>query len=512
MELKRSSIICILFGVLLVVALCAIASCSVPEEQQEVITAEPTVRLYFCSESTARSGEKIAKEAGVPVGSVGGNNDCILLEYKNDEGERHFALIDTGAKWETDGGSTVAVEWLRSHGVERLDWMLITHQHADHQGDALNVLRQFDVGTLYMKHFDGYWVYYGVTDEKVAREMLGAKEGEKLGKEGVYYLDRNGNMLLTRSSSLAYANIMKVALSNGTRIVGPSWAEVNPESPICASASPTLKELGSWSEWLDEKSTVETPSMFEPFDETNTRFSFGPAEIEIINWQEYDANGAAWSEASKAKHETVVGDNQNSLGVVIQIGDTRAFLAGDIESCEKSFGVKAYPGEVNDEDRIADVVGDVDFYKAAHHGYDSSTSEKLVSKMLPETCMITNMVGQASDEVIERLKKHGCACMYVTEDPVETVVELAPDAVRMMRASEGWWRYETPYHEITVRDGIDGSVLATLEVRDGHDAEWPDDFTVPEHEGWQLVGGVLPELPNRVRTDSQMIVEYERVS
>ena len=130
-----------------------------------------------------------------------------------------------------------------------------------------------------------------------------------------------------------------------------------------------------------------------------------------------------------------------------------------------------------------------------------------MSIMKPEAAMITNMVGQASSKVIIRFEKYGCTYMYTTEDSVETVVELTSDAVRMMRASEGSWCYETPYHDVVVRDGTDGSALTTLSVRDGRNAEWPEGFCAPDHEGYDE--GVLPELPTNVRADCQVVVEYE---
>ena len=427
-------------------------------------------------------------------------------------GSSHFALVDTGAKWENGYGSTVAVDWLKSHGVEHLDWMLITHQHGDHMEDAVSILENIEVNTLYMKHYDGTWVLRGVTDEDKARELLGADDDTVLQMSGDYYLRSDGSLMLTSSTTGSYANILKAALSHGTKVIGPSWTEVDPNSPTCLSTSPSLYNLSSWSKWLEENADSSTSEMFEPFDESNVRFNFGPAEIEIVNWQEYDTYGAIWNEYSSFAHEIVVNENENSLGVIVQIGDTRAFLAGDIESSRDWNGIAKRQYELNDEERIAERVGDVDFYKVAHHGYNTSTSEALMEVMRPEAAMITNMVGQASDKVTGRLDKWGCTYMYTTEDPVETVVELSPDAVRMMRASEEWWRYETPYHEVTVRDGVDGSVLATLEVRDGRAAEWPAGFEAPAHDGWRLAGDSLPELPDYVRADCQVVVQYEKAA
>ena len=81
-------------------------------------------RVYFCSEITKGYG------AG----------DCILLENTDSKGNKLFGLIDTGRnlpKTDENGNSTTVVkEFLRRHGVDKLEFLVITHIHGDHAGDA----------------------------------------------------------------------------------------------------------------------------------------------------------------------------------------------------------------------------------------------------------------------------------------------------------------------------------------------------------------------------------------
>lgn len=480
---------------------------SVPEPVAE--QDGDSLRIYFCSEVTALSAQYKASQQGGDPTATNGYNDCMLLEYIDIGGDAHYALIDTGSKWETGDDSTVTVEWLKSHGVEKLDWMLITHQHQDHMGAAASVFKDFAVDELYVKHYDGYWTLQGVNDEEEAREILGAGKNEKIPMNGNYYADENGVGLTKRSDSGAYAGLLKSALYQGTKIIGPAWDEVDPTSPICSFASPALSELESWQSFLAKRDETELASLFEPFDDDNTRFEFGPAHIEILNWKEYDAKGREWSCYSTVEHESVFGENENSLGVVIEVGDTRGFFAGDIEYVDTWKKVPKHASNVNDEDLIAEDVGDVDFYKVAHHGYRSSTSDNLMAHMKPEAAMITNVVGRAADEVLQRLDEHGTTYMYTTEDEVETIVELAPDAVRMARASDGSWSYKTPYHTISIVDSTNDEVVTTLTVRDGRDAELPDGFEAPVHSGYGP--GILQHLPTNVRNDCTVVLEYRIV-
>lgn len=68
-----------------------------------------------------------------------GQGDCLLLEA-----DGRWALIDAGPP---DAAGTV-VRYLRNHGVQRLDYLMLTHLHADHIGGAVEVLENFTVDAV----------------------------------------------------------------------------------------------------------------------------------------------------------------------------------------------------------------------------------------------------------------------------------------------------------------------------------------------------------------------------
>lgn len=68
-----------------------------------------------------------------------GQGDCTLLLC----GES-AVLVDGG---ENENGSTV-VDYLRHHGVEKLDLMVATHNHSDHIGGLITVLQKMEVSTV----------------------------------------------------------------------------------------------------------------------------------------------------------------------------------------------------------------------------------------------------------------------------------------------------------------------------------------------------------------------------
>ncbi len=74
--------------------------------------------------------------------------DAILLESNG-----HFAMIDTGLSDATD--QKYVYDYLKSVGVKKLDFVLITHNHNDHIGGFVYLADKLPVGKLYIKTYLG---------------------------------------------------------------------------------------------------------------------------------------------------------------------------------------------------------------------------------------------------------------------------------------------------------------------------------------------------------------------
>ena len=68
-----------------------------------------------------------------------GQSDCILLSVQG----QHM-LIDTG----TAAQREAVIATLAEQGIKHLDYLLITHPHEDHYGNARSVLETYTVGRL----------------------------------------------------------------------------------------------------------------------------------------------------------------------------------------------------------------------------------------------------------------------------------------------------------------------------------------------------------------------------
>lgn len=70
-----------------------------------------------------------------------GQGDSILVQKNNEN-----MLIDTGTNASTDK----LISYLKNQGVKRIDYLVLTHPHEDHIGGADAVIRDFDIGKIYM--------------------------------------------------------------------------------------------------------------------------------------------------------------------------------------------------------------------------------------------------------------------------------------------------------------------------------------------------------------------------
>lgn len=94
--------------------------------------------------------------------------DCILLESNN-----HFALIDTGFK---DNYIEIK-ESFDQLGIKDFEFILITHFHRDHYGNVENIIRDYNVKTVYLKEYSGLDKYRA--DGKGASDEYRKQEKEK---------------------------------------------------------------------------------------------------------------------------------------------------------------------------------------------------------------------------------------------------------------------------------------------------------------------------------------------
>ncbi len=76
-----------------------------------------------------------------------GDADSIFIHFPNGQ----TMLVDAGGLpgGSFNVGNAVVAPFLRSQGVRRLDYLVLTHSHQDHAGGLTSILRQFEVGEFW---------------------------------------------------------------------------------------------------------------------------------------------------------------------------------------------------------------------------------------------------------------------------------------------------------------------------------------------------------------------------
>lgn len=321
-------------------------------------TLKNTTRAYFCSEITKNYG----------------NGDCILLENYDSNGNKIYGLIDAGRKINTNdenGNSTTVVkDFLEKHGVKKLEFLAITHSHGDHNGDALTVLDNFEVDTIYMKEFDEKWSPSG--------------------------------------TQATYEHIIEKAIEKNIKVVGVSYLSL-----ISNSISPSRSN-----EFVNSVKRAKR-RLFESFYynnnyENNIIFKFGSATIQIFNWEMFDDYGNQFitGVTNDSRREIDADENNNSITFLLKQGNKKAFFAGDMNNLDGEDS----SGRVGDEDRIKHDIGEVDFLKLGHHGYRYSNTEDYINVLNPKYAVITNDIGGAYKDISKWLKEKNVNYLYTTSD------------------------------------------------------------------------------------------------
>lgn len=235
-----------------------------------------------------------------------GSADAILIL---DGG--HFGMIDTG--WSSKG--SYVIKQLKLLGVKSLDFLMITHSHPDHTGNASKVMNNFPVNTLYIKN------------------------------DGTKY----------PAHQSTYRNIINNAKKRGINIC-------NVKNSNCQN------------------------------------ITLGSINMHLYNLNFFSANNVGSSDRNRF-------DNVNSITTLATINGKRVYFAGDIGNY---FGF-------DQESAVARQIGDIDVYKAAHHGYISfNNNQDALNYLKPDYTIVCNHRHEYSNDFDNRIRKAGGKKIYYT--------------------------------------------------------------------------------------------------
>ena len=95
-----------------------------------------------------------------------GKGDCILVGI-----DGKYVLIDAGY---TETASEV-ISYFKDLGIERLDYLIITHYDKDHVGGAVSIVKEFEIGQIYLPDYEGASKYYTAFKNTLGQYGLNAE-------------------------------------------------------------------------------------------------------------------------------------------------------------------------------------------------------------------------------------------------------------------------------------------------------------------------------------------------
>ena len=120
-------------------------------------------------------------------------------------------------------------------------------------------------------------------------------------------------------------------------------------------------------------------------------FSFGNLTLTMLNTEYEDGSRK-------------VGENDNSLVVLVEKNGKKALLTGDLDNYN------------HDEEKIADIVGKVDLLKVGHHSFAHSTEKKFLKTVSPAVSVITNSYRHTDKRTLGRITKYTKSKIICTDD------------------------------------------------------------------------------------------------
>lgn len=80
-----------------------------------------------------------------------GQGDSILLQLPFNKGN---ILIDTGGNYKYDLSKNVLIPYLKSNGIKRLDYLILTHGDYDHMGSSISLVNNFKIKRVVLNSYE----------------------------------------------------------------------------------------------------------------------------------------------------------------------------------------------------------------------------------------------------------------------------------------------------------------------------------------------------------------------
>lgn len=214
------------------------------------------------------------------------------------------------------------------------------------------------------------------------QEVLDYVKKIATGKDGKAHLD----FVLGTHSHSDHIGGFDTLISDDSIVIDKAYLKVYDETKITPHEVEFWDNKEVYEQMVNALNAKNIPIISEV---TEPQFKLGNFDITLFN-TEYDNSGI------------LVGENDNSFGVLVEKAGKRVFLAGDIDNIN------------GDEDRLKDQIGKVDVLKVGHHSYSKSTSTGWLKTLNPDVCVITNDYEKTDKRTLRRITRIAKSPLLIT--------------------------------------------------------------------------------------------------
>lgn len=337
---------------------------------------------------TAQGKEvKAAGETKIHFISLNSTTDAILLESNG-----HFGMVDSGEDWDYPDGVTYplrdgvtqgigyeqqVIHYLKSVGVEKLDFYIATHSHSDHIGSGDEILDAFPTDRLYINRYDDSY-------------MLDAHGADP--SDPYYYESADESKLW--DNQYVYDQIIEAAQRNGTQIITDLDLE--------ESASYRSFTMGDMSIQLMnlERDRDEAGNIIPVSSENNNCIvtkitAFGRVALLTSDMEPLDGDTAKIAQqliAELGEHEEV----QTSENIDIELDESYEEQNYNVNNNieldipENRIITKEQENDIIDETQKNEgKTISIDLMKMIHHSVDYNNTTYFLTSLNPKTAVIT---------------------------------------------------------------------------------------------------------------------------
>lgn len=195
--------------------------------------------------------------------------------------------------------------------------------------------------------------------------------------------------------------------------------------------------------------------------------------------------------------EESLGNNDNSVGVIVSYGDFDVALTGDAEEAEFNWWLANVP----------ELLKPVEVYKSSHHGSPNGDSVESMSTFEPEAVVISvgadNSYGHPSPEALALYSGAG-AKIYRTDESSTLVVSASADGTFLVNANPSLPEVAAPSEPEATATGTPDSSLAYDPF--GTDRNCSDFATQAEAQAFYEAAGGPGSDPHRLDSDGDGVV------